>query len=41
MWPRIHLKKFGVLYERSIEFFVEKNKMIGNDKIISKYNLDH
>ncbi len=34
------LKKFGVLYERSIEFFVEKNKLIGTDKIISKNKLD-
>ncbi len=35
-----YLKKFGVLYERSIEFFVEKNKLIGTDKIISKNKLD-
>ena len=34
------LKKFGVLYERSIEFFVEKNKLIGTDKIISKNKLE-
>ena len=34
------LKKFGVLHERSIEFFVEKNKLIGTDKIISKNKLE-
>ena len=28
------------MYERSIEFFVEKNKLIGTDKIISKNKLD-
>ena len=30
------LKKFGILHERSLEYFVEKNKLIGTDKIISK-----
>ena len=34
------LKKFGILYERSLEYFVEKNKLIGTDKIISKNKLE-
>ena len=34
------LKKFGILHERSLEYFVEKNKLIGNDKIISKNGLE-
>ena len=33
------LKKFGILHERSLEYFVEKNKLIGTDKIISKKEL--
>ena len=34
------LKKFGILHERSLEYFVEKNKLIGSDKIISKNKLE-
>ena len=34
------LKKFGILHERSLEYFVEKNKLIGTDKIISNKILD-
>ena len=28
------------MYERTLEFFVEKNKLIGTDKIISKNNYE-
>ncbi len=34
------LKKFGILHERSLEYFAEKNKLIGIDKIISKNKLE-
>ena len=34
------LKKFGILHERSLEYFVEKNKLIGTDKIISNKKLN-
>ena len=34
------LKKFGILHERSLEYFVEKNKLIGTDKIILNKKLD-
>ena len=34
------LKKFGILHERSLEYFLETNKLIGTDKIISKKNLE-
>ncbi len=34
------LKKFGILYERSLEYFITKNKLIGTDKIISKNKLE-
>ena len=34
------LKKFGILHERSLEYFVEKNKLFGTDKIISKNKLE-
>jgi uncharacterized heparinase superfamily protein len=34
------LKKFGILYERSLEYFVEKNKLMGTDKIILKKKLE-
>ena len=34
------LKKFGILHERSLEYFVEKDKLIGTDKIISKNKLE-
>ncbi len=34
------LKKFGILHERSLEYFIDKNKLIGTDKIISKNKLD-
>ena len=34
------LKKFGILHERSLEFFAEKNKLIGTDKLVSKNKLD-
>ena len=30
------LKKLGILHERSLEYFAEKDKLIGTDKIISK-----
>ncbi len=33
-----YLKKYGVIHERRIEFFVEKNKFIGTDKLIKKKN---
>ena len=33
------LKKFNLIYEREIEYFPEKFKLIGNDKIIGKKNL--
>ena len=29
-----YLKKYGVIHQREIEFFVEKNKFIGKDKLI-------
>ena len=29
-----YLKKYGVIHERKIEFFIEKNKFIGTDKLI-------
>ncbi len=35
-----YLKKFGILHKRSLEYFVEENKLIGTDKIISKNKLD-
>jgi len=31
-----YLKKYGVIHERKIEFFIEKNKFIGTDKLIKK-----
>ena len=31
-----YLKKYGVIHEREIEFFVEKNKFVGKDKLIKK-----
>tara|TARA_Y100000590_G_scaffold41615_1_gene44384 strand:- start:612 stop:2243 length:1632 start_codon:yes stop_codon:yes gene_type:complete len=31
-------KKYGVIHERTIEFFIEKNKLIGKDKLIKKKN---
>ena len=34
------LKKFGIICERSLEYFVEKNKLIGTDKIITKNKLE-
>ncbi|MDC3162034.1 heparinase II/III-family protein [Candidatus Pelagibacter sp.] len=34
------LKKFGILHERSLEYFVAKNKLIGTDKIIPKNKLE-
>ena len=34
------LKKFGILHERSLEFFAEKNKLIGTDKLVSKNKLN-
>ena len=33
------LKKFNLIYEREIEYFPEKFKLIGNEKIIGKKNL--
>ena len=35
-----YLKKMGILHERSLEYFVEKGKLIGTDKIISKNKLE-
>ncbi len=34
-----YLKKFGLMHSRSLEFFVENNKLVGMDKIISKKRL--
>ena len=31
-----YLKKYGIIHERKIEFFVEENKFIGTDKLIKK-----
>ena len=31
-----YLKKYGVIHERNIEFFIEKEKFIGTDKLIKK-----
>ena len=31
-----YLKKYGIVHERKIEFFIEKNKFIGTDKLIKK-----
>ena len=33
-----YLKKYGVIHERIIEFYIEKNKFIGTDKLIKKKN---
>ena len=33
-----YLKKYGVIHERTIEFFNEKNKFFGTDKLIKKKN---
>ena len=33
-----YLKKYGVIHERNIQFFVEKNRFIGKDKLIKKRN---
>ncbi|OCW82124.1 heparinase [Pelagibacteraceae bacterium GOM-A5] len=35
-----YLKKLGILHERSLEYFAEKDKLIGLDKIISKNKLE-
>ena len=35
-----YLKKLGILHERSLEYFTEKDKLIGLDKIISKKKLE-
>ena len=35
-----YLKKLGILHERSLEYFAEKDKLIGTDKIISKNKLE-
>ena len=34
-----YLKKYGIIHERSIEFIVDKKKLVGKDKIISKKGL--
>ncbi len=34
-----YLKKFGIIHERSLEFFVENDRLVGSDKIISKKHL--
>ena len=31
-----YLKKYGVIHERKIEYFSEKNKFIGTDKLLKK-----
>ena len=31
-----YLKEYGVIHERKIEFFSDKNKFIGNDKLIKR-----
>ena len=31
-----YLKKFGIIHERSLEFYPENNKLIGKDKIVLK-----
>mgnify|MGYP001326585670 CR=1 FL=1 len=31
-----YIKKYGVIHERIIEFFIEKNKFVGTDKLIKK-----
>ncbi|MDA9721136.1 heparinase II/III-family protein [Candidatus Pelagibacter sp.] len=31
-----YLKKFGIIHERCLEFFLGKNKLLGKDRIISK-----
>ena len=33
-----YLKEYGTIHERSIEFFPEKNKFLGKDKLIKKKN---
>ncbi len=35
-----YLKRFGILHERSLEYFAEKDKLMGVDKIISKNKLE-
>ena len=35
-----YLKKLGILHERSLEYFAEKDKLIGTDKIIIKNKLE-
>ena len=34
-----YLKKFGIIHERSLEFFVDNDRLVGSDKIISKKHL--
>jgi len=33
-----YLSKYGIIHERTIEFYPEKNKIIGKDKLIKKNN---
>ncbi len=33
-----YLKKYGIIHERKIEFFSEKNKFVGTDSLIKKRN---
>ena len=33
-----YVKEYGIIHERQIEFFQEKNKFIGQDKLLKKNN---
>ena len=33
-----YIKKYGIIYEREIEFFPEKNKFVGYEKLLKKKN---
>jgi len=33
-----YTKKYGIVHERQIEFFIEKNKFVGQDKLFKKKN---
>ena len=35
-----YLKKLGIIHERTLEYFTEKDKLMGTDKIISKNKLE-
>ena len=34
-----YLKKYGIIHERTMEFYPEQTKFVGHDKIISKNNI--